>query len=203
MNYKAVIFDLDGTLLDTLEDIARSLNRVLLRAGLPAHGVATYRSFIGYGFSALVKRALPEEHRDEESVQLYVSLMRSEYSRLWADNTRPHRGIPELLDALCCANIRMAVLSNKPDDFTKAMVAGLLGRWHFDQVLGTGSAFPRKPDPAGALAIAGALWGFQKAEELAAGGARALVSNPADVLLLRHAGPADRAGGRETIYRIA
>jgi phosphoglycolate phosphatase len=233
MNYKAVIFDLDGTLLDTLEDIARSMNRVLLRAGLPAHSIATYRSFAGYGFSALVKQALPEEHRDAEGGQLYVSLLRREYSRFWPDNTRPHEGIPELLNALSAADIHISILSNKPDDFTKALVAGLLGRWRFDLVLGTGSALPRKPDPAGALAIArhagintaetvflgdshidmqtavragmypaGALWGFQTAEELAAGGARSLLSSPAELLLLRHAGAAGLTVSRETTCRV-
>jgi phosphoglycolate phosphatase len=230
VNYKAIIFDLDGTLLDTQQDIARSMNSVLLQAGLPAHTIAAYRSFIGYGFSALVKRSLPEQYRDGETVRQYESLLRREYSRLWPDNTRPHAGIPELLNALSCLNIKMAVLSNKPDDFTQVLVGRLLGRWHFDQILGIGSGFPRKPDPAGALAIArhcgskpsetiflgdshsdmltavragmypaGALWGFQTAEELTAGGARILLRKPADLLLLRHAGFADLISGTETI----
>jgi phosphoglycolate phosphatase len=230
MNYKAVIFDLDGTLLDTLQDIARSMNSVLLQAGLPGHTMAAYRNFIGYGFSALVKHSLPEQYRDAETVRQYESLLRREYRRLWPDNTRPHAGVPELLNALSCSKVKMAVLSNKPDDFTKVMVDSLLGRWHFDRVLGIGSGFPRKPDPAGALAIArhcsikpaetvflgdsrsdmltavragmypaGALWGFQPAEELIAGGAQILLRKPADVLLLRPAGPANLISGAETM----
>jgi phosphoglycolate phosphatase len=230
MNYKAVIFDLDGTLLDTLQDIARSMNSVLLQAGLPAHTIADYRGFIGYGFNTLVKHALPEQYRDAETVRQYESLLRREYCGLWPDNTRPHAGIPELLSALSCSNIKMAVLSNKPDDFTRVLVDSFLGRWHFDRVLGIGSGFPRKPDPAGALAIArhlsirpaeivflgdsrndmltavragmypaGALWGFQTAEELTAGGAQILFRKPADVLPFRHAGIANLIKGTETI----
>ncbi len=215
MNYKAVIFDLDGTLLDSLEDIAVSMNSVLIRSGFPPHPVASYRGFIGEGIGNLVKRVLPEGHRDDSTLQQHVSGMLEEYGRRWSENTRPYSGIPELLDALTHRKVRMAVLSNKMHDFTKKMVAALLAAWQFDYVVGAQAALPQKPDPAGALLIAGksgiraeeflylgdshidmktarsagmypagALWGFQTADELIAGGARVLLKKPLELLEL-------------------
>jgi len=153
VNFKAVLFDLDGTLLDTLEDIARSMNAVLTNAGFPAHPVEEYRGFIGEGIANLVRRALPERCADERTVQQHVSAMLDEYSRRWADNTKPYPEIPELLQALTMRKIKMAVLSNKMDSFTRDMVKTLLADWQFEEVLGAQPSIPRKPDPAGALLI--------------------------------------------------
>jgi phosphoglycolate phosphatase len=153
MNYKAVLFDLDGTLLDTLEDIACSMNAVLINAGLPAHPVEAYRGFIGEGIANLVRRALPERCADERTVQQHVSAMIEEYGRRWAEHTRPYPEIPELLHALTVRKFKMAVLSNKMDSFTRDMVKNLLADWQFEEVLGAQPSIPRKPDPAGALLI--------------------------------------------------
>ena len=153
MNYKAVLFDLDGTLLDTLADIAYSMNAVLVNAGLPVHPVEAYREFVGEGIANLVRRALPEKCADERTVQQHVSAMLDEYGRRWADNTKPYPEIPELLQALTVRKIKMAVLSNKMDNFTKDMVTTLLDDWQFAVVIGAQSSIPRKPDAAGALLI--------------------------------------------------
>jgi len=153
MNYKAVLFDLDGTLLDTLEDIARSMNAVLINAGFPAHPVGAYRGFVGEGISNLVRCALPERCADERTVQQHVSAMIDEYGRRWAEHTRPYPEIPELLHALTVRKFKMAVLSNKMDSFTRDMVKNLLADWQFEEVLGAQPSIPRKPDPAGALLI--------------------------------------------------
>jgi phosphoglycolate phosphatase len=153
MNYKAVIFDLDGTLLDTLEDIACSMNAVLSNAGFPTHTVKAYRVFVGRGIANLVQRALPEECRNEIVVQQHVCAMVDEYGRRWADHTRAYPDIPELLRGLTARKVKMAVLSNKMDNFTKEMVKTLLGDWQFEAVLGAQPAMPQKPDPAGAFLI--------------------------------------------------
>ena len=153
MNYKAVLFDLDGTLLDTLEDIARSMNAVLTNAGFPAHPVEEYRGFIGEGIATLVRRALPERCADERTVQQHVAAMIDGYGRRWTEHTRPYPEIPELLHALTVRKFKMAVLSNKMDSFTRDMVKTLLADWQFEEVLGAQPSIPRKPDPAGALLI--------------------------------------------------
>jgi len=154
MKFKAIIFDLDGTLLDTLEDIALSMNSALISAGFPAHPVASYRRFIGEGIAMLAHRALPEDHRDERTIEQMVAAMLTEYGNHWADHTRPYPGIPEVLDALSSRKTPMAVLSNKMDRFTREIVAALLGDWKFAEVIGAQEALPAKPDPAGARLIA-------------------------------------------------
>ena len=155
--YEAVLFDLDGTLLDTLRDLAEAMNAVLADHRFPEHPVAAYRLFVGDGMEELVRRVLPRERRDPETVAACLSAMRREYGKRWMKNSRPFDGVPELLDALVERGMRLSVLSNKPDDFTKTMVAALVPRWRFAPVLGVRPGGPRKPDPAGALAIARAL----------------------------------------------
>jgi phosphoglycolate phosphatase len=154
MSYRAVLFDLDGTLLDTIEDLANSMNSVLAGLGFPIHDVEAYKRFVGDGMEVLVHRALPEGCRDQETLAKSVGAMREEYGRRWAERTRPYDGIPELLDALMARGIRMAVLSNKPDDFTKMTISKMLSRWEFELVLGVRPGGAKKPDPQGALEIA-------------------------------------------------
>lgn len=157
MRVQAVLFDLDGTLLDTLEDIANSANSALLRYGLPIHSVDAYRYFIGDGVTMLISRALPDENRDSDIIAKCVKGFRQYYSRNWNVNTRPYEGVPELLDALAAKHIKMAVLSNKPDDFTRQCVSELLPNHNFEMILGQRDAIPIKPDPVGALQIADSL----------------------------------------------
>jgi len=154
MRFRAVLFDLDGTLLDTIEDLTDSMNAVLNLLGFPGHGVEDCKRFVGDGMEVFARRALPENHSDEATVANCVAAMREEYRKRWAQKTRPYNGIPELLDALAARNLRMAILSNKPDDSTKAMVSELLPRWSFDPVAGALPTVPKKPDPTMAIAIA-------------------------------------------------
>jgi phosphoglycolate phosphatase len=154
MKYQAVIFDFDGTLLDTLRDLAESVNSVLSRSGFPEHRLEDYRHFVGEGVEELARRVLPEGHRDEATVTRTLTDVREEYRQRWPNHTRPYEGIPELLDALTARGIKMAIVTNKPDDSTRTMAARLLPRWKFDIIVGATTDLPRKPDPKGALEAA-------------------------------------------------
>lgn len=209
---KAVIFDLDGTLLDTLDDLADAMNTVLSRFGFPEHSPQAYKKFVGEGIRVMVSRALPEEKRDEEILMRCVNAMREEYGSCWDNKTRIYTGIPELLDRLASKGIPMSVLSNKPHHFTGIMVERLLGSWNFTCVFGEKDGI-RKPDPSRALEIAsslgiepericvlgdtwtdmetaqrsgmlplGALWGFRTSQELLDSGAVALIEHPLELL---------------------
>ncbi len=154
MAYRALLFDLDGTLLDTLQDIADSVNSALAYFGFPQHELDAYRYFVGDGVEMLAIRALPEDRRDQMTVGKVVARIDEAYSLRWANNTRPFQGIPELLDALTNIGIRMAILSNKGQSFAELTVSTLLPDWHFDLVVGAQPSIPRKPDPTAALQIA-------------------------------------------------
>ncbi len=154
MNFKAILFDLDGTLLNTIEDLTDSMNQVLSRFGFSGHDQEAYKYFVGDGVESLIRRALPADRVDEEMVAQCVASMRDEYGRRWDKKTRPYPGIPELLDALCQRGISMAILSNKVQDFTEICVSRLLSRWSFRIILGARPTVPKKPDPTAALEIA-------------------------------------------------
>jgi len=155
MRCGSILFDVDGTLLDSIEDLANSMNTVLRRFNLREHSIETYKYFVGDGMENLVVRSLPEIERDDRRlVEQCIASMREEYSRNWNVRTRPYAQIPELLDVLEQRKIRMAVLSNKPDDFTRMMVKELLPGRRFEIVMGERPAVPRKPHPAAALEIA-------------------------------------------------
>jgi phosphoglycolate phosphatase len=151
---RAVMFDLDGTLLDTLEDIGRAANRVLAANGFPEHPIESYRYFVGDGAAVLFRRALPDGHNGGETLDRCLRDFREDYGRAWNVVTAPYPGVPQLLDELTRRGIRMCVLSNKPHTITDACVRGMLGPWTFDAVLGQRDGEPKKPDPSGALAIA-------------------------------------------------
>ena len=154
MIVKAILFDLDGTLLDTLVDIADSANSTLARYGFPTHSLDVYRYFIGDGVNMLISRALPKEKRSSDIIAKCVKGFREFYSLNWNAKTRPYDGVLELLDALAAKHIKMTILSNKPDNFTKQCVSELLPNHHFEMILGQRDGVPMKPDPAGALLIA-------------------------------------------------
>jgi len=157
LKFKAVLFDLDGTLLNTLDDLADSMNASLKKFGFPQHPVESYRHLVGDGIVNLVARALPEDHRDEESVKRILEADREEYSRNWASKTRPYEGVPELLDSLNEHKIPTCILSNKPDEFTQVIVQRFLSKWKFAAVRGASNEFPIKPNPLGAMRMAAAL----------------------------------------------
>jgi phosphoglycolate phosphatase len=157
MPYQAVIFDLDGTLLDTLEDLGEAVNRVLSAWGFPVHPIDAFRFFIGDGVAKLIERALPEDKRDAETLRSCLEAFRADYDRHWNIKTRPYHGIGALLDELTARGLKQAILSNKPHEFTGLCVRELLPKWSFDAVIGQREGVPMKPDPAGALEIARTL----------------------------------------------
>lgn len=151
---KAVVFDLDGTLLDTLDDLADSMNDVLARLDFPVHLRDQYRYFVGDGMENLARRVLPEVDRTDEMVRRVSDEMRVEYQGRWADRTKPYDGIVELLELLSRRGYILNILSNKPDEFTCLMADHFFSGFPWAQVRGARIGVPRKPDPAGAFAIA-------------------------------------------------
>lgn len=154
MSYSGIIFDLDGTLLNTLSDLASSMNFVLYKHGLPIHDVEKYRCFIGNGMEMLVRRALPPESVNQKNVKVCLQELKEEYSRRWHDLTKPYEGINELINTLDSLGIKMAVLSNKPHEFTKIIIDNFFGLERFSFVFGSRDNVPKKPDPFAALEIA-------------------------------------------------
>jgi len=153
MTYQAVLFDLDGTLLDTLEDLADSMNAVLAAGGFPTHPTEAYKMFVGDGVANLVRRTLPAGEYADDEIKRLVALMREEYARRWTNKTKPYDGIDEMLRALAQRGLKLTVLSNKPDDYTKLCVERFLGGHSFDIVQGVSDDVAPKPDPAGAKRI--------------------------------------------------
>ncbi len=147
MRTDLVIFDLDGTLLDTIGDLAVACNAMLALRGLPEHSYADYRGFVGNGILRLVERALPEELRTPE----YVAAARTDFVAYYIDridlHTVPYAGISELLDALMQRGIRLAVASNKFHAGTEKLVRRFFSGVSFDVVLGQRPDVPLKPDP--------------------------------------------------------
>ena len=212
MKVDAVLFDLDGTLVDSLADLARSVNTVLVARGHPPHRMDAYRRFVGEGIGELVRRALGADAATSE-VDACVDLVRREYGASWDRETRPYPEIVTTLASLRARGLRLAVFSNKPHGITVSVAERFFGNDAFDVVLGAEAGFPRKPDPQGALEIArrldvsprrciyvgdsatdmrtaraagmtalGALWGFRDAEELAEAGAARLIAKPSEML---------------------
>lgn len=209
---QAVIFDLDGTLIDTLEDLAAAMNHALGRAGLPPRPVDDYRQLVGWGAPVLVERALPPGADDALRAAVLADF-RDYYGAHALDRTAPYPGVPALLAALRARRLPLAVLSNKPDDFTRSIVASLFGPAAFAVVRGARDGAPRKPDPAAAMTVArllavpaprclfvgdsevdvrtaraarmvpiGVTWGFRDPAVLRAAGARTLIRHPRDLL---------------------
>ncbi|HPW58263.1 MAG TPA: HAD family hydrolase [Candidatus Rifleibacterium sp.] len=164
-NYQGIIFDLDGTLLDTLTDLADATNRVLTCHGFATHPVGAYRYFVGDGMRMLVERALPPEQRVAEVVDQVFSELHADYGENWAVATRPYAGVVELLAGLQQRGIVMSVLSNKPDEFTGVMVRTYFPDIPFKCIYGLSDRVAKKPDPSGALRIA-AETGIKPAQTL-------------------------------------
>ncbi len=213
MKYRAAIFDLDGTLLNTLEDLADSMNEVLADFGMPTHPVDPYRYFVGDGMINLAKRAAPVGTGDE-TIREMARLMDDKYGANWHKKTRPYDGIPEMIAELREKGLKMGVLSNKPDGFTQIMIKHYFAGT-FDAVFGAREGVPKKPDPAAALEIAGMLgtppaaflyfgdtntdmrtgraagmftagvaWGFRPIPELEEAGAQIILRHPSEALAL-------------------
>jgi phosphoglycolate phosphatase len=153
-SFDGVIFDLDGTLVDTLEDIADAMDRVLALEGAAGHTYHEYRYLIGHGIRNLVTEALPAELRSDERVARCYERMIEDYGRNSLVKTHVYNGVPDLVRALRAAGVPLAIHSNKADAPTQAIVAALLDPDDFVQIAGARPDAPLKPDPAVALAIA-------------------------------------------------
>ena len=153
---RAVIFDLDGTLIHSLPGLAGSLNRVLTNNGLPTHAESMVRTFIGNGIYKLVERAVPDSYSSED-IKSIASQMSEDYAATWKQGTSPYPGVPEVLKTLLDQNTGIAVFSNKPHIFCKEMTDFLFPEVTFSSVIGQREGVPVKPDPTGALDVAKSL----------------------------------------------
>ena len=195
--YKTVVFDLDGTLLNTLTDLADAGNRLCRKYGWPTHERQAYRYFVGNGIPKLIERMLPAGH-DKATEERAFAMFNEYYSRHKCDHTKPYPGMPELIRDIKAQGVVCGANSNKADEFTRELIRLNYGD-EFDQVIGFGAGFQPKPDPGAALeiirrtgvkpeealyvgdsdvdimtghnagiSVCAALWGFRGYDELAA-----------------------------------
>lgn len=208
---RAVLFDLDGTLLDSLEDIGDAMNAVLAAAGHPTHSMRAYRTLVGEGARELARRALPKHAQGE--LEDTLARYKAHYRANLVVKSKPYDGIVSMLEALARASIPMAIVTNKPHDVANAIVERVFTAHRFTHVIGQREGHPHKPHPEGALSIARALsitpehcffvgdtdtdmktaraahmrgigvtWGFRDRAELAANGAHVIVDRPDEIL---------------------
>jgi phosphoglycolate phosphatase len=153
VKYSAVLFDLDGTLLNTIGDIAGAMNHALEKHGYPTHPDDAYYGMVGWGLDELCRRALPEGEAQEELIRELEADWKAYYHEHPADRTTPYDGVEDLLSALVEANISLGVLSNKPDELVRKTVEKLLPSRYFAAIRGQSEEFPHKPDPSSLLDI--------------------------------------------------
>lgn len=157
LDFSAVIFDLDGTLLDTLGEIAAAGNSALTRMGFKPHPVDAYRKFVGAGAPKLAWRALPEDKRTDEIYEKFVPVLLEEFDKGLNTIAKPYAGIPEVLAEFASCGKKMAILSNKPHNFTLEAVSKFLPDVDFFEVYGGRKDAPLKPEPDVALELAKAM----------------------------------------------
>ena len=144
---RLIIFDLDGTLIDTREDIANACNYALEQCGFPVHALDEYNMLVGRGIDNLFRGALPEGHKDEDMVAKMRSIFVPYYNEHKCDFTRPYDGIIDALEELSAKGLRFAVASNKYQEGTEQLVEKFFGRYDFVKILGQREGKPIKPDP--------------------------------------------------------
>ncbi|WP_343613373.1 HAD family hydrolase [Flavobacterium sp.] len=212
MKFKGIIFDLDGTLVNSLEDISDAMNKVLQGLNFPTHTYDTYQYFIGSGLRNLVSKALPSTNNSDEQIEICFECMINEYREICTLKTKPYDGIVELLENLTSQNIKMAVFSNKADELTKKIASEIFPN-HFDAAVGLSTEALKKPNPFEALAIGkkwnlnpeeilfvgdsdidmqtavnanmfpvGVTWGYRTEEELKNSGAKLIVNKASELI---------------------
>lgn len=142
-----VIFDLDGTLLDTIADLATATNHALHSYGYPTHDTDAYRFFVGNGINKLFERALPEGEKNPENIQKIRSRFIPYYNEHNADLSRPYPGVTEVLETMQSKGILLAVASNKYQEATTKLIHQFFPTIRFTAVLGQREGIPSKPDP--------------------------------------------------------
>lgn len=212
MKNKTIIFDLDGTLIDSLEDIAICMNQVLIELNLPHHELNDYKNFVGGGIDFLVNNALASDTSDEVKEEV-TNRFKVVYDQKLHAKTKPYEGIYELLEELEKRDYKIGILSNKPHEFTIAYANSLFSQFKIEEIHGQKAHIEKKPNPTAAITIAnsfetpceevyfvgdtqvdmqtaknakmkaiGVLWGFRTKEELLESGADFLVEKPLDIL---------------------
>ncbi len=155
--YKTVVFDLDGTLLNTIDDLADAGNRVCAARGWPQHTVEEYKYFVGNGIPKLVERFSPPEARTPAVLADTLAAFQADYGAHLRDKTAPYPGMPALLARLKAAGVQLAVFSNKADPLARQVVADYFDAALFDAVRGALPGVPTKPAPQGTLALMQAI----------------------------------------------
>lgn len=209
---KGIIFDLDGTLIDTIEDIGNSVNSVLEDYGYPTYTMLEYKQMVGYGFMQLIKNAMPSGLKDDQYEEALAKFTYY-YDKFYMDTTHPYAGIEDLLSELKAKDIKIAVNSNKRDDYTKSLINHCFATYDFVDVVGSRANIPNKPDPTTALEIAskmgfakdeimyvgdsetdiktglnaglktiGVAWGFRSKKQLEEAGAKIIIDQPLELL---------------------
>ena len=209
---KAVLFDLDGTLVNSLEDLADSTNYALGKLGFPTHKTDEYNYFVGDGIPKLIERALPESARTGETEKKCLDIFMARYREHYHDKTYAYKNMPELVNFLRKQGVKTAVISNKAQEMAEKVVAKLFGDV-FDTVAGKREGYPAKPNPKLTLQIMkklgaepsdcafvgdsgmdmavavnagalpiGVLWGFRTKAELIKNGAAYTAENPDELI---------------------
>ncbi len=208
---KAVLFDLDGTLVNSLLDLSFSTNYALKKMGFPTHETEAFKYFVGDGMLKLIERAVPEDKRDTDTVNKTLGIFMEHYRVHYVDKTVAYKGIPELLDLLSENGFKTAVISNKAQEMAVTVTNKILGE-KFSVVCGKQENYPTKPDPALTLKVIselgvkpeecvfigdsgmdmalaenigcvsiGVLWGFRREDELRQNGADYIVTAPKEI----------------------
>lgn len=179
---RLAIFDLDGTLLDTIEDLAAACNYALKKCGCPERRLGEYNGMVGRGIYNLFRAALPEDRKTEDMVQKMAGIFIPYYDRHKCDLTKPYPGIMELLGRLSAEKVKLAIASNKYQEGAESIVASYFGQFGFVQVLGQSEGRPIKPSPEIVEEIMSRVDGIQKDEVIYIG------DSDVDMLTGRNAG---------------
>ncbi len=150
---KLVIFDLDGTLLNTIEDLGQAANHALKQNEFPTHSMASYPFFVGNGVRKLIQRVLPEEKRDLETIEKVLKDFKEYYSQHCTHFTKPYEGMPELLEKLRSMGIKVAVASNKYQEAVTKIIGHYFGNIDFEAIMGQREGVNVKPDPSVVFSI--------------------------------------------------